>query len=116
MNKTQEMVIGMIEGLQKGTKERTAPWMVGEQLKDIARMEPRSAELLAEDLQSKGMGLDIAESRIKKWADGHKTGEFACVTPVEADRILREFYGLPKAEDMTKTPARSQTLNLEDLL
>ena len=40
--------------------------------------------------------LSRAEKMIKAYADSHKTGNFACVTPAEADRILREFYGLPE--------------------
>ena len=72
--------------------------MVGEQLKDICRREPRSAELLAQDLKVEAMSITEAEKKIKAFADGHKTGNFACVTPGEADNILREFYGLPEPE------------------
>ena len=94
MNDIQEQAVKAIEAQQAKVKERSPQWMVGEQLKDICRMEPRSAELIAQDLAVKGMGIVDAEKKIKAFADGHKTGNFACVTPVEADRILREFYGL----------------------
>ena len=40
------------------------------------------------------MSIQQAEKKIKAYADAHKTGSFACVTPAEAERILREFYGL----------------------
>jgi hypothetical protein len=90
-----EMAVEAIEKQQKSVKERSAPWMVGEQLKDICRQEPASAELIAQDLETPAMSLTEAEKKIKAFADGHKTGSFACVTPIEAENILREFYGLP---------------------
>lgn len=83
-----------IERQQAKEKGRTAAWMVGEQLKDMARREPESAELLDKDLDIPEMSIRQAEKKIKAYADAHKTGSFACVTPVEAERILREFYGL----------------------
>ena len=92
-------VIKVIEKQQKEVKERSAAWMVGEQLKDICLREPGSAELVLQDLQVKEMHIREAEKQIKKFADANKTGNFACVTPVEAERILREFYGLGTAEN-----------------
>ena len=83
-----------IENQQAKEKGRTAAWMVGEQLKDIARREPESAELIDKDLDIPEMSIQQAEKKIKAYADAHRTGSFACVTPVEAERILREFYGL----------------------
>ena len=91
-----EEALRAIEAQQKEVKERSPQWMVGEQLKDICRAEPASAELIAQDLTVKEMSIIEAEKKIKAFADKHKTGNFACVTPMEADRILREFYGLPK--------------------
>ena len=73
-----------IERQQAKEKGRTAAWMVGEQLKDIDIPE---------------MSIQQAEKKIKAYADAHKTGRFACVTPVEAERILREFYGLTAGEN-----------------
>ncbi len=90
-----DIVIIEIEKQQQG-KENTAPWMVGEQLKEIARREPVSAELLAKDLTVSGMGIVDAEKKIKAYADKHKKGSCAVVPPNVAEDILREFYGLPK--------------------
>ena len=42
-----ERAIAMLNEQQRGVKERSAPWMVAEQLKDICRREPESADLLA---------------------------------------------------------------------
>jgi hypothetical protein len=78
-------------------KERTAVWMVGEQLKDMIRDDPMAQEIVERDLDVKEMELAACEKKIKAFADGHRTGSFACVTPAEAERIIREFYGLPDA-------------------
>ena len=96
--------VGKIERQQAKEKGRTAAWMVGEQLKDMARREPESAELLDKDLDIPKMSIQHAEKKIKAYADAHKTGSFACVTPVEAERILREFYGLTARAEQSPTP------------
>lgn len=85
---------------QSKVKERSAPWMVAEQLMDLCRAEPQCAEILVRDLEVEAMSITEAEKKIKAYADGHKTGNFACVTPGEAERILREFYGLPERGGM----------------
>lgn len=78
-------------------KERTAVWMVGEQLMDILRHEPELQEIAEQDLQREGMTLTDCEKKIRAWADKHRTGNFACVCPAEAEEIIREFYGLHRA-------------------
>ena len=75
-------------------KEGTPVWMVGEQLKDICHNEPKSAELVAQDLDVPQMSLMHSEKQIKAYADSHRQGNFACVIPSVAERIIREFYGL----------------------
>jgi hypothetical protein len=118
----KEKAIQAIERQQKSVKERSAPWMVGEQLKEICRREPKSAELIAQDMENPAMDITQAEKKIKAFADGHKTGNFACVTPIEADRILREFYGLPAQGETGERPAETAgsaakvALNLADFL
>lgn len=96
-----EQAIQAIEEQQKQVKERSAAWMVGEQLKDICRRERSSAEILLQDLAVKEMSIAEAEKKIKAFADKHKTGNFACVTPAEAENILREFYGLGAADALS---------------
>ena len=44
-----DRAIELLEEQQRNVKERSAPWMVAEQLKDICRREPHSAEILAQD-------------------------------------------------------------------
>lgn len=104
MNEWYERAKSKIEAQQAKVKPRSPQWMVGEQLKDICRQEPRSAELIAQDLENEAMSITEAEKKIKAYADGHKTGNFSCVIPAEADRILREFYGLPGMVDSFESP------------
>ena len=97
-----DAVIAKIEAQQKG-KEGTAPWMVGEQLKDICRNEPACAELVDKDLDIKEMSISECEKKIKAFADKNKKGNFSCVPPMEAEKIIREFYGLPQREEKPVT-------------
>lgn len=110
-----ELVLNKISA-QQG-KERTPVWMVGEQLKDICRNEPKSAELVAQDLDIPQMSLANCEKKIKAFADGHKQGSFACVIPSEAERIIREFYGLTAIVEQTQEERpHSSIINLFDLI
>ena len=90
-----ELAIQKLREQQSKVQERGPQWMVAEQLMDLCRAEPACAEIIAQDLEVDAMSITEAEQKLKAFADGHKTGSFACVTPAEADRILREFYGLP---------------------
>lgn len=87
MNTETERAIAAIDEQQKKEKTRSAPWMVGEQLKEICRQEPRCAEIIVQDLQVESMSIVEAEKKIKAFADAHKTGNFACVTPMEAELL-----------------------------
>lgn len=126
MTDKQEKAIAIIEAQQAKEKGRTPAWMVGEQLKDICRAEPDSAELIVQDMETASMHIQAAEKKIKKYADGHKTGNFACVTPAEAEDILRKFYGLPspalraasteEVKPIFSGPSAEATVNLEDFL
>jgi len=99
MTQSQDKAIRLIEAQRKGL-ENTAPWMVGEQLKDICLRDPGNAELIAQDLEVPAMSLASAEKRIKGWADKQKrTGNCVCVPPNVAEEILRSFYGLKPAQN-----------------
>ena len=100
-----DKAIKAIEAQQGKVKARSAPWMVGEQLKDMVRREPGIGELIHQDLTAGGMSLEKAEVKIKAFADKRRTGNFACVTPAEAEGILREYFGLPAAGDPHQSPA-----------
>ena len=87
-------VFEMIEAQQMGM-EGTAPWMVGEQLKQICADDPDCAALVEKDLENKSMSIQAAEKKIKAYADSHRKGNCAVVPPNVAEDIIREFYGLP---------------------
>ena len=115
-------VFEMIEAQQKG-KENTAPWMVGEQLKDICRREPACAGIVAEDLANSEMSIVNCEKKIKAYADKHRKGNCAVVPPNVAEDIIREFYGLtkgggPMLQLVPETPKEENTggLSLDDFL
>ena len=119
MTHYQAQAIAAIERQQAGI-ENTAPWVAGEQLKDICRSEPDSAELIAHDLDVSEMSIQAAEKKIKAYADKHKKGNFAYVPPSVAEGILRDFYKLKKPDappDLRIVPPASTLgLNLEDFL
>lgn len=94
-------------------KGRGPVWMVGEQLKDILRSEPELAELVEQDLDVQEMSIAECEKKIKAFADAHKTGNFSCVIPSEAERIIREFYGLPEP-GAAPGPSGRKVIRLED--
>jgi len=113
-----DQAIALLEQQQSGVKARSPQWMVAEQLKDLCRREPQSAELIAQDLENPAMSIVEAEKRLKVFADKHKTGNFSCVTPLEAERILREFYGLPDPAEGPEAAqfAGAQAIDLADFL
>lgn len=86
-------IITAIEAQQP--PNRGPVWMVGEQLKDICRADSAAAELLLADLlHNPDMTLAAAERKIEERAKKNKVGSCGCVTPAEAEDILREFFGL----------------------
>ena len=100
-------------------KERGPVWMVGEQLKDMLHDEPALADLLVRDLSGGGMTLADAEKKVAEQARKNKVGDCGCVTPAEAEDILRKFYGLPprgQATEQTKKAAKGVMIDLADFL
>ena len=106
--------IEKLKDQQAKVKEGSPQWMVAEQLMDLCRAEPACAELLDQDLEVEAMSIVEAEKKIKAFADKRRVGNFACVTPADSDRILREFYGLPRRGE-TAAPG-PLALDLADFL
>jgi hypothetical protein len=101
----KEQLFNLIEKLQ-GSDDTKPVFTIGEQLKDIAAREPISAELLEKDLVIKEMSLEAAEKKLKEYADKHHKGAGGfCISPKVAEKILREFYGLPEAGKAPAEPA-----------
>ena len=89
----------IIELQQKGHEDKPR-FMIGEQLKEIAEREPLSAELLERDIEIKEMNLEAAEKHFQEYSDkNHGKAKTFCITPKVAERLLREFYGLPIPEE-----------------
>lgn len=89
----------LIAEQQKG-HETEPRFMIGEQLKEIAEREPLSAELLERDLEIEEMNLEAAEKHFQEYADkNHGKAKAFCITPKVAEKLLREFYGLPIPEE-----------------
>ena len=65
-----------IEAQQAKLTENSAPWVVGEQLKDICT-DSYCAELVSADLDNADMSLTNCEKKIKAYADKHKQGSGA---------------------------------------
>lgn len=68
------------------------------------------------------MGIADCEKKIAEFASKNRTGNVGFCGPADADRIIREFYGIPKLEIVTAktqaTPAehRRKAIRLEDFL
>ena len=112
-----ENLVKIIREQQRG-KENQPEYMIGEQLLDMARRSPLTAELLEQDLAVKEMNLTAAAARMKKYADeNHKGAKCFCITPVVAEKILREFYHLPEEDAAQPAPSGSEPIvNLADFL
>ena len=117
MTEVQIRTIKLIEDQIKLFGAHSTVRMTGEQLKEIARASAHDAELLAQDLQQKGMKVADAERKIRARADEihiKERGNAIAVPPWEAEDILRKFYGLSertwgpgKEETAPSTPLRS---------
>lgn len=96
-----QTALDKITAQQATYRHGSAPWCVGEQLKDILRAQPETAELVANDLDQTGMSLDDCEKKIAAFANDHRQGNVGFCGPADADRIIRAFYGLPEAPAAT---------------
>ena len=119
-----QTALDKIAAQQAKHKQSSAPWCVGEQLKDILRAQPETAELVVHDLDQTGMGLADCEKKITAFAKDHRQGSVGFCGPADADRIIRAFYGLPAAPaapfptspaDSSAAPRR-KTIRLADFM
>lgn len=123
-------VYEMIEAQQKG-HEGTTVFTVGEHLKMICRADPACEQIVAEDLQQKGMGIADCEKKIAALADeieqtAKNKGKRLRVGVdfFAAEDAIRKFYGLPergaKPEPVPVAAEATQTdtlaLDLGDLM
>lgn len=68
------------------------------------------------------MGLADCEKKIAAFAKENRQGNMGFCGPADADRIIREFYGLPARREDTIPPAaapaptRRRTIRLADFM
>lgn len=114
-----EKLIEMISAQQVGHVNDDV-FMVGEQLKDMARREPAIVDILKDDLTVESMSIKQAAAKIKDYSDkNRKNANCFCVTQIVAEGILREFYGLTKCEPIEKQNTERKSalkLDLSDFL
>lgn len=90
-------VFEKIAAQQAKLKDTEPAWMVGEQLKDICRVDPNCAEIVSQDLDVEAMSIVAAAKKIKAYADKQpRVDNCVCISSHKAEGILREFYGLPE--------------------
>lgn len=113
-----DRAIEAITAQQANFTEFDATYQVGEQLKQIVRETPGAAELVVQDLQGEGMGIAQCERKIHDFADKNRNKtNCVCAPPSEADKIIREFYGIAKSESEPKAaPTAGLAINLADFL
>lgn len=119
-----QTALDKITAQQVTHKQGSAPWCVGEQLKDILRAQPEIAELVANDLDQTGMSLADCEKKIAAFANDHRQGSVGFCGPADSDRIIRAFYGLPEAPAATyptspevpSSAPKRKTIRLADFL
>ena len=119
--KEREKALALIEAQQGRMAMGSAPWCVGEQLKEMLRDQPEAAGIVAADLEQAGMGLAECERKIADFAKAHKQGSVGFCGPQDAERIIREFYGMPAAGNEREqagkaAPAARRTIRLTDFL
>lgn len=86
-----EKAYAEIKEQQAKMKPKSTEYFVGCQLRDILGELPEYAEIVLTDLLAKGMTVSDCEKKIREFARGNG----GCCPPDEADRIIREFYGIP---------------------
>lgn len=115
----KERAIEAICRQQEAMKQKTNAFYVGEQLKEMVRAGTEGqAQLVADDLEhgGKSMSLVGAEKKIAEYARKNKQGNCGCCPPQEAERILREFYGLGDQPGASAPTSGSASINLLDFM
>ena len=109
---------------QQSGKENSPAWMIGMQLIDMIKAEPAISTIVEEDLQNPDMSLVKCADAMRKHADeihSKSKGSCICITPAEAETVIRKFYGLPDQTERPEpaaepVPTTEDILNLEDFL
>ena len=110
-----------ISELQAKLDPESCAFEIGEQLKDICRRDPACEAILLEDLQNPAMDLKAADKMLYAWGKTQAKGKGGYgISGRQAEKLLREFYGLPEAgtaAPAAETPkAESMVLDLSSFL
>lgn len=88
-------------------KEDSTIWTVGQHLKDILRADPSLEEIVDKDLDVPGMGIADCDKKIFEWGKpkASRSNPGVGISHQQAEKIIREFYGLPLAGAAAPAPA-----------
>jgi len=117
MNKATELI-----QKQQSGKDNSPAFVIGLHLIDMMKQDSRIEAILEEDLQNPEMSLENCAKKLQDAADQiHRETKknTVCLTPMQAEKIIRKFYGLPDPEDVQKeepAPEPGGIIELEDLL
>lgn len=114
-------VYELIKQQQKQLAQSEPAWLIGRQLKDMARREPETEAALWEDLTAGALTLKGAAQAMQAEADRirkEQKGACVCITPTAAEKVLRKYFGLPEASEAATCPTgeRNGLLDIADLL
>jgi len=92
---------------------------VGELLLELCADDTYAAELVEQDLDNPGMSLDRCFEKMRNAAQKKQKGGCYYMPPKEAEKMVREFYGIPekrKAAPKVEPQTPAGILDLADLL
>ena len=120
LNAAQKAAIAEIEKqMQQATRRKGTVYHAGEQLRDICRREPDSAQLILTDMAlGDKHGIAAAEQKIREYCRGVGGG----CSDSEAEDVLRRFYGLggageaPEEEKEIQESGGAEIIDLADYL
>lgn len=114
MNKATELI-----QKQQSGKVNTPAFVIGLHLIDMMKQDGRIASILEEDLQNPEMSLERCAQKLKDAADArHRETKSStiCITPTEAEKIIRKFYGLPDPEKEQEGEKKEEPTALPDII
>jgi len=90
---------------------------VGTVLLKLCEGDPAAARLVEQDLENPDMSLDKCLETMRQTAKKKQKAGCYYMPPEEAEKIIREFYGIPSAPRPAATvPKDSGILDITDLM
>ena len=107
-----DAAIEKITAQQKAYGKKKKVYWVGEDLKEIVCESEAIAELVATDLDNENMSIKEVEKKIEAYAKKND----GCTPAKVAEKIIRDFYGLPPKGEAPPKPDTPKIINLEDMM